>query len=236
MKTKLYSLMLACAAIPLFSQVGINTATPTATLDVNGTLKVRDVPAATALPGYQVLAVNQGTTQVFSMDPAILIAASGTNTTVYNARKTTGVNILNLGVLPSDFQPVNFLQADRTIGSAALFTNADGSYNIPSTGVYAVGFAFRYGTGLQASLLSGAPGIGIARTRSAVTTLIDTRPFSGINLALAINITFSDSSINSLYSFQAGDKISFGLVDTGNISVGLLGSSVASFYVYKVSN
>ncbi|RXM56704.1 hypothetical protein BOQ60_25340, partial [Chryseobacterium sp. CH1] len=60
---------------------------------------------------------------------------------------------------------------------------ADGSYNIPSAGVYAVGFAFRYGTGLQASLLSGAPGIAIARTRAAVTTLIDTRPFSGINLA-----------------------------------------------------
>ena len=236
MKTKLYSLMLACTALPLFSQVGINTASPTATLDVNGTLKVRDTPAATALPGYQVLAVNQGTTQVFSMDPALLTGASATNTTVYNARKATGINILNLGTLPSDFQPVNFLQADRTIGSAALFTNADGSYNIPSTGVYAVGFAFRYGTGLQASLLSGAPGIAIARTRSAVTTLIDTRPFSGINLALAINITFSDSSINSLYSFQAGDKISFGLVDTGNISVGLLGSSVASFYVYKVSN
>ncbi|PTT36927.1 hypothetical protein DBR28_10425 [Chryseobacterium sp. HMWF028] len=236
MKTKLYSLMLACTALPLFSQVGINTSSPTATLDVNGTLKVRDIPAATALPGYQVLAVNQGTTQVFSMDPALLTGASATNTTVYNAKKTTGINILNLGVLPSDFQPVNFVQADRNIGNAALFTNADGSYNIPSTGVYAVGFAFRYGTGLQASLLSGAPGIGIARTRSGITTLIDTRPFSGINLALAINITFSDSSINSLYSFQAGDKISFGLVDTGNISVGLLGSSVASFYVYKVSN
>ncbi|WP_288448215.1 hypothetical protein [uncultured Chryseobacterium sp.] len=236
MKTKLYSLMLACAAIPLFSQVGINTATPTATLDVNGTLKVRDVPAATALPGYQVLAVNQGTTQVFSMDPALLTGASATNTSVYAAKKTSGLNILSLGTLPADFQPVNFVQADRNIGTASLFTNADGSYNIPSTGVYAVGFAFRYGTGLQASLLSGAPGIAIARTRAAVTTLIDTRPFSGVNLALAINLTLSDSSINSLYSFQAGDKVSFGLVDTGNISVNLLGSSVASFYIYKVSN
>ncbi|RQO34468.1 hypothetical protein DBR39_20805 [Chryseobacterium sp. KBW03] len=236
MKTKLYSLMLACATVPLFSQVGINTSTPAATLDVNGTLKVRDIPAATALPGYQVLAVNQGTTQVFSVDPALLSAAAGTNSTVYNARKSTGLNILSLGVLPGSFQPVNFVTTDRTIGSAALFTDADGSYTIPSAGVYAVGFAFRYGTGLQASLLSGAPGIGIARTRAAVTTLIDTRPFSGVNLALAINITFSDSSINSLYSFQAGDKVSFGLVDTGNISVGLLGSSIASFYIYKVSN
>ncbi|MFP8893920.1 MULTISPECIES: hypothetical protein [Chryseobacterium] len=236
MKTKLYSLMLACAALPLFSQVGINTANPSATLDVNGTLKVRDTPAATALPGYQILAVNQGTTQVFSVDPSLLSAAAGTNTSVYSAKKTTGITLLNLGVLPADFQPVSFVQADRTIGTAALFTNADGSYNIPSTGVYAVGFAFRYGTGLQASLLSGSPGIAIARTRSAVTTLIDTRPFSGVNLALAVNLTLSDSSINSLYSFQAGDKVSFGLVDSGVITAGLLGSSIASFYIYKVSN
>ncbi len=236
MKTKLYSLLLACATLPLFSQVGINTAAPSATLDVNGTLKVRDTPAATSLPGYQVLALNQGTTQVFSLDPALLITASGTNTSVYAAKKTTGINLLSVGVFPAAFQPVNFLAADRNIGSGALFTDADGAYNIPSTGVYAVGFAFRYGSGLQASLLSGAPGIGIARTRSGVSTIIDTRPFSGINLAIAINLTLSDSSINSLYSFQAGDKISFGLTDSGVINAGLLGSSIASFYIYKVSN
>ncbi|WP_213278655.1 hypothetical protein [Chryseobacterium indologenes] len=236
MKTKLYSLILACATLPLFSQVGINTATPSATLDVNGTLKVRDTPAATALPGYQVLAINQGSTQVYTVDPALLIAASGTNTTVYAAKKTTGLSFLNVGVFPASFLPVNFVAADRNIGSAALFTDADGSYTIPSTGVYAIGFAFRYGTGLQASLLSGGPGIGIARTRAGVSTLIDSRPFSGVNLALAVNLTLSDSSINSLYSFQAGDKVSFGLTDSGVINAGLLGSSISSFYIYKVSN
>ncbi|RLJ31996.1 hypothetical protein CLU97_1438 [Chryseobacterium sp. 7] len=235
MKTKLYSLMLACAAIPLFSQVGINTANPTATLDVNGTLKVRDIPAATALPGYQVLAVNQGTTQVFSMDPSVLIGASNTNTTVYAAKKTSSLNLISVGIFPGGFQPVNFIATDRSIGTGTLFTDSDGSYNIPSTGVYAVGYAFRYGTGLQASLLSGAPGIAIARNRGGVATIIDSRTFSGINLALAINLTMSDSSIHSLYSFQAGDKISFGLLTSG-IDVGLLGSSVASFYIYKVSN
>ncbi|MBP1164829.1 MULTISPECIES: hypothetical protein [unclassified Chryseobacterium] len=236
MKTKLYSLMLACATLPLFSQVGINTATPSATLDVNGTMKVRDTPAATALPGYQVLAINQGTTQVYSVDPALLIAASGTNTSVYAAKKTTGISLLSVGAFPASFQPVNFLAADRNIGSSALFSDSDGAYNIPSTGVYAVGFAFRYGTGLQASLLSGTPGIGIARTRTGVSTIIDSRPFSGVNLALAVNLTLSDSSIHSLYSFQAGDKVSFGLTDAGVFTVGLLGSSIASFYIYKVSN
>lgn len=54
MKTKIYSLVLACATLPLFSQVGINTDTPTKTLDVNGTLRVRDTPAATTVTGYNI--------------------------------------------------------------------------------------------------------------------------------------------------------------------------------------
>ncbi|MDR3024780.1 hypothetical protein [Chryseobacterium sp.] len=235
MKTKLYSLMLACATLPLFSQVGINTATPSATLDVNGTLKVRDTPAATSLPGYQVLAINQGSTQVYTVDPALLIAASGINTTVYAAKKTAGISLLNLGLFPSGFRAVNFLAAERTLGSASLFSDTDNTYTIPSTGVYAIGFTFRYGTGLQASILANNPGVGIVRTRAGVATTIDSRPFSGANLIL-LSLTISESSINSVYSFQAGDKISFGLVGSTALDVGLLGSSVASFSIYKVSN
>lgn len=235
MKTKLYSLMLACAALPLFSQVGINTATPSATLDVNGTLKVRDTPAATALPGYQVLAINQGSTQVYTVDPALLIAASGTNTTVYAAKKTAGISLLSLGLFPSGFRAVNFLAAERSLGSASLFSDTDNTYTIPSTGVYAVGFAFRYGSGLQASILANSPGVGIVRTRAGVATTIDSRPFSGANLIL-LSLTIAETSINSIYSFQAGDKVSFGLVGSTALDVGLLGSSIASFSIYKISN
>ncbi|TZF94992.1 hypothetical protein FW781_13920 [Chryseobacterium panacisoli] len=235
MKTKLYSLMLACATLPLFSQVGINTSAPTATLDVNGTLKVRDTPAATALPGYQVLAINQGSTQVYSVDPALLIAASDTNTTVYAAKKTAGISLLSLGLFPSGFRAVNFLAAERSLGSASLFSDTDNTYTIPSTGVYAVGFAFRYGSGLQASILANSPGVGIVRTRAGVATTIDSRPFSGANLIL-LSLTIAETSINSIYSFQAGDKVSFGLVGSTALDVGLLGSSIASFSIYKISN
>lgn len=238
MKTKLYSLMLACASLPLFSQVGINTANPSATLDVNGTLKVRDTPAATALPGYQILAVNQGTTQVFSVDPSLLSAAAGTNTSVYSAKKTSGISLLSVGVL-GDFKPINFLSTERTIGSGALFNDATSVYTIPSDGVYAIAYSFRYGTGLQASLLAGGSGvgIGITRTRGAgagVTTLIDSRSFTGVNLVVAA-LTISDTYVNGIYSFQAGDRIAFGIIEPG-ITLSLLGTSVASFYIYKVSN
>ncbi|GEJ47261.1 MULTISPECIES: hypothetical protein [unclassified Chryseobacterium] len=236
MKTKLYSLLLACATLPLFSQVGINTPTPSATLDVNGNTKIRTTPAAPALSGYQVLGINTGSSEVSSIDPALLIAASGTNPTVYSAKKSTGISLLSVGVL-GDFKPVNFLAAERTIGSAALFNDTTSAYTIPSDGVYAIAYSFRFGTGLQASLLSSGTGIGITRTRGAgagVTALIDSRLFSGVNLLVA-SLTISDSYINGLYSFQAGDRVNFGFIDPG-ISLTLLSTSTTSFYIYKVSN
>ncbi|AZB07939.1 hypothetical protein EG344_03260 [Chryseobacterium sp. G0162] len=235
MKTKLYSLMLACAALPLFSQVGINTNAPTATLDVNGTMRVRVTPPAATVTGYQILAQDAATTEVFAMDPQLLIGASNTNTSVYAAKKTAGISLLSLGLFPSGFRAVNFLAAERTLGSAALFNDTDNTYTIPSTGVYAIGFSFRYGTGLQASILANSPGIGIVRTRAGVAATIDSRAFSGANLVL-LSLTISESSLNSAYSFQAGDKVSFGLVGSTALDVGLLGSSIASFYIYKISN
>jgi hypothetical protein len=234
MKTKIYSLILAVYAIPVFSQVGINTASPTATLDVNGTMKVRDIPVTPALPGYQILALNQGSSQVSQVDPQVILSAN-INTSVYAAKKTTGISLLSLGLFPTGFRAVNFLAAERTLGDVGLFSDTDNTYTIPSSGVYAIGFSFRYGTGLQAALLANNPGIGILRTRAGVATIIDNRPFSGANLIL-LSLTISEGSINSLYTLQTGDKISLGLTGSTALDVGLLGSSISSFYIYKVSN
>ena len=192
-----------------------------------------------SLPGYTIMVVNDGTFQVAKVDPQVIIdaatTASTTNASVYAAKKTSGISLLSLGLFPSGFRAVNFLAAERSIGSAALFSDTDNSYTIPSTGVYAIGFTFKYGTGLQASILANSPGVGIVRTRAGVGTLIDNRPFSGANLIL-LSLTISETSLNSLYSFQAGDKISFGLTGSTALDVGLLGASVASFYIYKISN
>ncbi|MBL1222688.1 hypothetical protein JET18_17675 [Chryseobacterium sp. L7] len=235
MKTKIYSLLLALSTVPVFSQVGINTASPSATLDVNGTVKVRDIPLTTALPGYEILALNTGSAQIAKVDPQVLYNST-VNTSVYAAKKTTGINLLSLGLFPDGFRAVNFLASERSVGSAALFSDTDNTFTIPSTGVYQVGFSFRYGAGLQAAILTNTPGIGIFRNRAGVGTLIDNRVFSGLTIPLLLSLTISDSSINSLYSFQAGDKISFGLTGSSALEAAILGTSVSSFFIYKVSN
>ncbi len=247
MKTKICSAILALMALPFAAQsgaVGINTTTPQATLDVNGNLKIRQVPTAASTTGYQILAVNQNTGgdfEVSQLNPQLIadLATSGGTTGVaaslYAARKTSGLTLVALGIFPSGFQSVNFVNAERTVGSTAVFTDSDNTYNVPSTGVYAIGFSFRYGTGIQAALLANAPGAGIVRTRNGVSTLIDSRSFSGANLGL-LSLTISESSLNSLYPLQAGDKISFGLTGSSLLDGTILGSSTSSFYIYKVSN
>lgn len=248
MKTKIFSALLALMAIPMFAQsgwIGINTPTPQATLDVNGTMKLRATPVAPALPGYQILAVNKnagGDLEVAEVDPQLIANLSVTQvsnsvgTTLYSAKKTTGVNLLGLTFL-TNWRQIQFLPAERTAGNAVLLNSTDNSYVVPSNGTYAVGFYFRYGTGVQATLLSGGtPGVGILKTTGATTTVLDTREFNGVSLAGLASITLSESHINSLYPLLAGDKLYFGIVNSGLLSAGLLSSSTASFFVYKVSN
>ncbi|KQT35939.1 hypothetical protein ASG22_02650 [Chryseobacterium sp. Leaf405] len=244
MKTKIYCALFALVGICTFSQsgwIGINTPNPQANLDVNGTMKLRNTPAATSLPGYQILSVNlnsNGDSQVSQMNPQMLAdfaVNSGANTSIYAAKKSTGITLVSLSLFPTGFRTVNFLEAERNVGVPALFSETDHSYTIPSNGTYAVGFSFKYGTGVQAGVLVNSPGVGILRTRNNVATLIDSRIFSGLDLGL-VALTIAESNITSLYTFQAGDKINFGLTGSTALTAGILSTSVGSFYIYKVSN
>jgi len=132
MKATTFTLMFATISGSIFAQVGINTPNPGATLDINGTLKIRQTPAAPALPGYQILALNQnsgGDFQVAQVSPQLIIDAvssaistSGTiNSSVYAARKSAGINLLSLSLFPTGFRAVNFLAAERSVGASSLF-------------------------------------------------------------------------------------------------------------------
>jgi hypothetical protein len=66
------------------------------------------------------------------------------NTSVYAAKKTTGISLLSLGLFPSGFRAVNFLNAERTLGSAALFSDTDNTYTVPSNGTYRIGYILPY--------------------------------------------------------------------------------------------
>ncbi|MDR6525914.1 hypothetical protein J2787_001284 [Chryseobacterium rhizosphaerae] len=236
MKTK--TLQLICIFIATFydAQIGILTKDPKATLDVNGNTIIRQVPQTNTLPGYQFLLMNQNNSEVSQINPSEINFSDTLNPSVYAAQKKEGINLLSLGIFPSGFRSVNFTTAEKTTGNSTLFSDTESAYIVPSNGVYLIGYTFRYGTGLQASLLANTPGIGIVITRANTATILDSRVFSGINLSIILSLTISESTINSLYTLQAGDKISFGLTGSGLLDIGLLESSTSSFYIYKVSN
>lgn len=227
----------------MFAQVGINTTTPQSTLDVNGNMKIRQMPTAPSTTGYQILAINQnigGDFEVSKLSPQLIAdlatqgGTAGVAASVYSARKTAGVLLVSAAVFPSGFRAVNFVNAERTVGSTAVFSDNDNTYVVPSTGVYKINYTFRYGRGLYGQGVNA--GVGVVRTRNAVSTLIDSRNFMSEDIGNNMTVAIAQETIDGLYPLQAGDKLSFGLTNSSLLDPGILGISMAYFNISKVSN
>lgn len=236
MKKNLYKFALLCVIGPLSGQVGINTTTPQASLDVNGNMKLRLRQSASSLSGIEILAVDPSSSEIFQINPSLLIASNSTvNSSLYSSRKTAGMNLVSFGIFPSGFRAVNFVNAERIAGQASLFSDTDNTYTVPSTGVYQVYYTFKYGTGLQDGQLPNSPGVGIVRTRAGVSTVINSVVFSNNN-GTNTNFTISKESILALHPLQAGDKLSFGVTASSLLDPAIVSASTASFSIFKISD
>jgi len=238
MKKNFYTLIFLGLFATGFAQtgnVGINTTTPTATLDVNGNAKIRTTSNSSTLTGHQVLGIDTTTKEVKTLDTSLF--STNTNTTIAKATVVGTGAVLGLSG-NSGYEKINF-------GPAALGTGFDtttDTYTVPSTGVYAVKFNYRYGDGvnLNVSLLNfggGTPKIGIFRNG----VVMDEGFFGGASISLlaplvALSVIISDTYIDSVYQLTAGDVIDFRYNQTG-LNVALLSSNVtAKMVVYKISD
>lgn len=209
--------------------VGINTTEPKAALDVNGNLVVRTVDNAAVANTYDYLVVNPTTKEVQKRNGNF-----DTNLSIAKASLSNSTSLLSVGLF-NGYNKIQFNTAEINAGS--YYSTSSFDYTVPSTGIYEINFYFRYGTGLQAALLSGDVTVGILKedVSTSIIAPLDKRKFAGVNLAVLINVTISTSEINSVYKLNAGDKISFG-VNKGTLNLGLLGSSAAEFVIKKISN
>jgi hypothetical protein len=236
-------LLLMLAASLSYSQVGINTDDPQATLDVNGTVKIRSILQTPSISEEQtVLYIDNSTIgdaevkKVTTEGLASVLFGSYVDNSLYGAKKNSGLTLLSLGLF-GNYQPLIFTSSDRTAGDANLFiSNATESYyKVPSTGVYEISYSFTYGSGLELILLGNSTGIGILKTSGATTTVVDSKVFAGINVPLVISLTLSTAELRGYYELTEDDKITFA-VDRGGISLGLLSSSKATIAIRKISN
>lgn len=226
-----------------YAQVGINTDDPQATLDVNGTVKIREIVQTESISEEQTVLYIDNTTigdaevkKVTTEGLASVLYGSYVDNSLYGAKKNSGLSLLSLSLF-GNYQPIIFASSDRTAGNADLFISntTESYYEVPSTGVYEIHYSFTYGTGVQAALLGGSTGVGILKTTNGTTSVLDSKIFAGVNLLVAVNLTISTAELNGFYELNEGDRITFA-VDRGGISLGLLGSSKASFTIRKISN
>ncbi|MFC3161467.1 hypothetical protein ACFOEQ_26185 [Chryseobacterium arachidis] len=161
----------------------------------------------------------------------------GVNSSVTKVTATGTGNLLGL-TLTNGYQPIDFPAA--TIGSAN-FNATTNTYTVPSTGLYAIRYSYRYGDGVQLRLLSltgGNPRIGIFNG----TTLLDESVFSGANVNLlgvlgVLSLIVSETSIDSIYQLTAGSQLTFQANQSGiNLDLLTNGSITTSVVIYKISN
>lgn len=222
--------LLLCSTICLSQNVGINTATPEATLDINGNAMIEKVPTAAVSENYDYMVLDPTTKEVQKVNGTY---APATNTTVAKAADRDGLGLLALGLFGT-WQKIDFAPAAVAINPGSNFSTTTDEYAIPSTGIYEVTYFLRYGSGVNTSLLSNVK-IGVLKDVGGTVSLLDEKNFDGISVALVLTITISSATIHSVYQLNAGDKISFAL-NRGGTNLSLLGNSAAEFVVKKISN
>lgn len=222
----------------LWGQVGINTTEPKATLDVNGNLMIRQLDEVIDVSDHKVLLVNEVNSEVLKVDMSLI---SNSNSYVGNITKAkvSGSSVLLSANFYSGWDRVAHIP-DPDFNTN--FNTADSTYKIPSDGVYAIKYYYRFGNGVQLQLLSfgGSPKIGILKHgENGGYTILDQKEFSGASLNLSIigllSVLISSTNVDSVYKLKKDDVLSFEYFK-GGISLDLLGNSTSEIQIYKISN
>lgn len=161
------------------------------------------------------------------------------NTTVYKAKVGKGNGVLTLNILGGESDINLYPATDVFFNGSSSPMDSNGEFTIQEDGVYAVGFYFRYGEGVQLSALDLANG-GFAGVRILNDGVeIDRKNFSGVKIGSLIgllDLVISSTEINTIYQLNAGDKLSFKITLGGLLNATVLTDNEASLYIYKISD
>lgn len=220
----------------LSAQVGIGTADPKSTLDINGNLKVRNMTTVTSLNTNQTLLLRDKTSG--SGDFEIKeISSDILNINAYYASKSGSWSLLDLG-LGNSWYKINLTGANDTkLGTQALFNT--GVYTAPQAGIYTVSYEFQMTSGIDLDVLGGKR-LGILKNGSIIW---DEKYFDGIRLSVAGIITVASvpvtsTTLSSIVQLNAGDTLTFAVNTSGvlPINLGVLTSAKVNVHIYKISH
>lgn len=227
MKLSAYFLLLF--SIQIFSQVGIGTTNPTASLDINGNLRIRSIIEETnpkiATDSVLVMSRDGTVNRIASK----VIYESNIKTAIRGSFSGSGNILLTLG---SNVATVPFNTLDFDTNSE--FNTTTYTFTAKQDGIYQV-----YAQINSAGALGASTDYGIQILKGS--TVIAQQNFANINLniniiaiQLNLNLTPPVRCVQTLVQLNANETIKFQLF-TNLVSATLLGSKSDSFFsIYQI--
>lgn len=199
------------------AQVGVNTTTPTATLDVNGDVVIQNVPNCDESVTNKILVHNSSNNRVeaINLQKSFVKGIGG-----------TGFSILSLTIL-SGWNKVSFptLEFDEN-GDFNLTTQ---TFTAPMNGIYNISVYVKMNSLVSISSF----GVGIFKENSGGTQLIADESYKSLDVTiLGIGVTSPPTrSTQTLVKLNQGDKIHFGIKSS---DLTILNNGEAQFSIFQV--
>ena len=223
MKNKLlFIFVILLSSFNLYSQVGIGTVNPTATLDVNGDLRIRTITEELdiALAKDSVLVISRD--GIVKRIPSKIIISSALKTAVKGNFSGTGTLNLALGD-GLTYTDIPFNNEEFDINNE--YDTTTNLFTAKEDGIFEISVQINSSSGIAASTNYG---VCILKNGSVVAK----ENYANINvsvLTLNLDVTPPVRKTNTLVQLNTGDEISFQLVSE-LVTVGLSEAAEDSFF------
>jgi len=222
MLKKVLFIFMTIGSTIIYAQVGIATETPTATLDVNGDLRIRSIVEELDLDLVKdsILVISRD--GVVKRVPSKIVISSALKTAVRGGFSGTGSLNLSLG-LGTTYTNIPFDNEDFDYNDE--YDVVTGQFTAKQDGIYDISVQINSSGGLSAST-----NYGVCVLKNG--TVISKENFANINisvLAINLNVTPPIRKSNTLVQLNTGDTISFQIF-SDLLSVDLSKSPEDSFF------
>lgn len=213
---KIYLLYFIFYLTPIFSQVGIETTSPTASLDINGNLRVRSSTATineTAAKDSILVTNNLGNVMRISSQKVIqsyfktCVKGSFTSSSDVSLTLSSGAKKI----------PFDFIEFDAN----NEFNTSNSTFTATQGGIYSIDIHIK-----STSAVGVALDFGVAIVKNG--TVITRDSFANIGI-LSINATPPVRSSRTLVSLEPGDTITFSVLSSLG-SLNILGSKEDCYF------
>lgn len=219
MFVKLKFALLLVLSMPVFSQVGINTTAPTASLDINGNLRIRAIdeetnPVTKSLIAKDSVLVTSG--EIVKSIPSKEIINSVLLSAVKGGFSGPAASSITLG---SSYEDIVFDNEEFDLNDE--FDVSTGVFTVKQDGIYQVSVQINSGGAIA---ISDDYGVCILKNG----TIIARDNFANLDL-LGLNLTPPIRKTHTLVQLSVGDTISF-QVFSDLLSVNLISNSIDTFF------